>query len=233
MMTNPSNLNFDDYMFKNHNLFDGLSNHVMNTIFRNEKTLHLKKDDVVFEEHQRPEFIYKIIDGNVKKYVNSIYNREHIFYICTPGEYLGYHAAITSENYTDSAMAMTDCTLQAIPKTDFLEAFSHSSILTKRLMSILGHEFGVFVNFTKLLAKYTLRERTALHLIILNKKINNGENDRDILISRNDLGSLIGASTEAVVRILAEFKYEALISAHRSKIKILNIEGLVKVTNIK
>lgn len=228
-----NNLNFDNYIFNNTNLFDGISEQEKAAIFKNQRTLKFKKGDIIFEEHQEPEFIYKIIEGSVKKYVNSIYNREHIFYICTTAEYLGYHAAITSENYTDSAMAMTDCTLQAIPKTDFLEAFSKSNILNSRLMAILGHEFGVFVNFTKLLAKYTLRERTALHLLILNKKINNHANGTDILIGRNDLGSLIGASMEAVVRILGDFKVEGLISSHRSKIKILNVEGLVKVTNIK
>lgn len=225
--------NYDAYIFNNENLFDELPPELTKVLFQNQKIKHLKKGDIIFEEDQEPQFVFKIIEGTVKKHVKSIFDREHIFYVCSKSEFLGYHAALTQNNYLDSATAMVDCTLLAIPKADFLEVVGKSKLLTDRLLSNLGHEFGVFINFTKLLAKYTVRERTALHLLMLHKKLNTSEADNDLLINRTDLSSLIGASMEAVVRILSDFKDEQLISTHRSSIKILDVGGLIKATNIK
>lgn len=232
MMT-TSFFNYNAYIFNNQNLFDGLPSEITYELFQHQKIEYLKKGDIIFEEEQEPQFVYKLVKGIVKKHVKSIYNREHVFYICTKGEFLGYHAAITQNNYLDSASAITDCTLLTIPKADFLEVVGKSKTLTNRLLSNLGHEFGVFINFTKLLAKYTVRERTALHLLVLYKKFMSCETSQELLINRNDLSSLIGASMEAVVRILSDFKDEQLISSHRSSIKILDVEGLIKATNIK
>ena len=37
-------------------------------------------------------------------------------------------------------------------------------------MQNLSHEFGVFVHFSKILAQYNVREKTALALLIINEK---------------------------------------------------------------
>lgn len=231
---NFDNLNFDfsPYLFCNESLLDHLSA-TEDTILRNAEVINVKKGERIFEEGESPKFIYKLLSGFVKKHSNSIFNREHIFYICHKNEFLGYHAVLINGNYLDSATAITDCSLMAIPKDDFLNAITSSEPLSEKLLKYLGHEFGVFINYTKLLAKYTVRERTALHLLILNKKFNQDNYDENsILLNRDDLSSLIGAAKETVVRTLREFKDDHLISTHRSVITLLNIEKLLKVSNI-
>lgn len=227
-----SSIDFSQFIFNNQGLFDDLPKAQYQKLFQNQQELIVKSGDLIFEEHQEPQFIYKIVKGTVKKHVKSIFEKEHIFYICTEGDFIGFHAVITDNNYLDSATAMSDCIIQAIPKNDFLEALSQSKLLSDKLLLHLSREFGVFINFTKLLAKYTLRERTALRLLVLHKKFNKEGSDNDIIINRADLSSLIGASLEAVVRTLKDFKEEQLITSHRSSIKILNEAGLIKVTNI-
>jgi len=43
---------------------------------------------------------------------------------------------------------------------------------------------------------------------------------------------MVGTATESVIRLLSEFKSDKLIDINGRKIKILNLQGLIKIGNI-
>jgi CRP-like cAMP-binding protein len=131
-----------------------------------------------------------------------------------------------------SAIALVDCTIEFIPEQDFIKAVDMSHQLSQRLLKNLSHEFRVYINATKILAKHTVRERAALNLLILETKFrNDSQNDTEIIINRDDLASMIGTAKESAVRMLKDFKDEQLITSKRSSIFIKDVNGLVKVAN--
>ncbi len=145
---------------------------------------------------------------------------------------LGYHAVLSEELYPDSAIALLDSEIDFITIQDFLNAVNSSHLLTQRLLKNLSHEFRVFINATKMLAKHTVRERSALNLLILESKFQvNGETETEIIINRDDLASMVGTAKESLVRMLKDFKEEQLITSKRSSIFIKDYNGLVKVAN--
>jgi CRP-like cAMP-binding protein len=82
------------------------------------------------------------------------------------------------------------------------------------------------------LAKHTVRERSALNLLILESKFQvNEDTETEIIINRDDLASMVGTAKESVVRMLKDFKEEQLITSKRSSIFIKDYKGLVKVAN--
>ena len=147
-------------------------------------------------------------------------------------EYLGYHAILSEEEYPDSATALLDCEVAFIPKNDFLNVVSTSHLLSQRLLKNLSHEFGVFLNATKILARYTVRERTAINLLILQRKFSVKESLKEIEINREDLASMVGTAKESLVRMLKDFKEEKLISTKGRIIFIEDLEGLVKASKL-
>ncbi|ADV50766.1 transcriptional regulator, Crp/Fnr family [Cellulophaga algicola DSM 14237] len=222
----------DKFSFDNQDLLSGLPEAVCKTITKNSVIIHFKAGDAIFIEDNTPEGIYSVKNGKVKKFTVTDHRKEHIFYICKEGEYLVYHAVLSEELYPDCASALTDCDMEFIPKEDFIKAVDKSPILSKRLLRSLGHEFGVFLKATKILAKYTVRERTALNLLILESKYKNNQKlDTEISIHREDLASMVGTAMESVVRMLKDFKEEKLISTKRSSIFIKDHKGLLKVAN--
>jgi CRP-like cAMP-binding protein len=130
------------------------------------------------------------------------------------------------------AIVLLDSEIDFIKTQDFLKAVNSSHLLTQRLLKNLSHEFRVFINATKVLAKHTVRERSALNLLILESKFQVNEKiETEIIINRDDLASMVGTAKESVVRMLKDFKEEQLITSKRSRIFIKDYKGLVKVAN--
>ncbi len=220
------------YSFKNQNLFSELKHGVNEILNSNLVTSNFKAGQPIFKEGDKPKGIYRVKKGKVKKFTQTNFGTQHIFYICKENEYLGYHALLSEEFYPDSAIALIDAQVDFIPENDFRKAINTSHELSQRLLKNLSHEFGVFINATKLLAKYTVRERTALNLLILESKYENScTTETEIIIHRDDLANMVGTAKESVVRMLKDFKEDELISTKRSSIFIKDYEGLVKVTN--
>lgn len=239
MMNEVKNMNRNlfphaKFSFNNLELLSGLPEAICKIISENKITIHRNAGESLFKEGDQPLGIYRIKSGKVKKFTTTNLVREHIFYVCNEGEYLGYHAVLSEELYPDSATALTDCEVAFIPKKDFLAAVSQSHILSQRLLKSLSHEFGVFITATKMLAKNTVRERTALNLLILESKYKNEKDEvTKVTIHREDLASMVGTAMESVVRMLKDFKEENLVTTKRSSIFIKDYNGLVKVANLR
>jgi CRP-like cAMP-binding protein len=223
---------YNKYSFDNQGLLSGLSDHVYKRLIGHRTVASIKSGDSIFNEGDEPEGVYRVLNGKVKKFTATNFGTDHIFYVCRENEYLGYHAILSQELYSDSAAALTDCEIEFIPKNDFQYAVDKSHLLSQRLLKSLSHEFGVFLNATKLLAKHTVRERTAINLLILDYKFKTDSNtETTIRVNRDDLSSMVGTAKESLVRMLKDFKQEKLITTNGRSIYILDHEGLLKASN--
>ncbi|WP_046746021.1 Crp/Fnr family transcriptional regulator [Kordia zhangzhouensis] len=219
------------YSFNNEKILGELPKDILSVLKTGVETQNFKAGAFIFKEGDSPTGIYRVLQGKVKKLTTTSFGTQHIFYICKENEYLGYHALLSEELYADSAIALVDSVIEFIPKENFLKAIARSHELSKRLLKSLSHEFGVFINATKLLAKHTVRERAALNLLILENKFHeNADSETVININRDDLASMVGTAKESLVRMLKDFKDEELITTQGRSIFIKNYEGLVKVS---
>ncbi|WP_298954158.1 Crp/Fnr family transcriptional regulator [uncultured Nonlabens sp.] len=228
-----TNFPYEKFNFNNQDLLSGLTIAECDRLTANKELLHFKAGEQIFKEGIEPKGLYRVLSGKVKKYTATNFGTDHIFYICRENEYLGYHAILSEEEYQDSATALLDCEVVFIPKNDFLNVVSKSHLLSQRLLKNLSHEFGVFLNATKILARYTVRERTAINLLILQRKFSINECLTEIEMNRDDLASMVGTAKESLVRMLKDFKEEKLISTKGRIIFIEDLEGLVKASNYK
>lgn len=224
---------YERFHFKNQSVLQDLPEDVNRILRKNERVIHFKKGETVFKEGTYPSGIFIIESGSVKKKTLGQGGKEHIFYFSYQGEMLGYHSVLSNEPYCDTAITLEPSDLIFIPKQDFLAAVEVSHKLSNHLLTNLSHEFGVFVNHTKILAQYTVRERTALALVLLKgKKEIVAEGDSDLItLSRGDLANYIGTSKETLVRMLTDFKNEKLIRSIGNSIEIMDFQGLISVSN--
>jgi len=232
MKTN--NILNNQFSFNNQDLLTGIPDSICKMIKANMITAYFKAGQSIFKEGQQPKGIYRVKKGKVKKSTQTNFGTQHIFYVCSEKEYLGYHSILSQELYPDSAVALVDSEIEFITEDDFLRAVDASHLLSQRLLKNLSHEFRVFINATKMLAKHTVRERSALNLLILESKFRlQNQEETEIIINRDDLASMVGTAKESVVRMLKDFKEEQLITTKRSSIFIKNYSGLVKVANFQ
>lgn len=224
---------YSKFTFENDDLFNGLPDSVFSIRNKNKRKLFYKEGDIIFREGDCPQGVYRVTKGLVKKTTQTHFRLDHLFYLCKTGEYFGHHALLSDEDHNDTAVALTACQLTFIPKEDFLKALELSHELTHRLLKSLGHEFNVFVSYSKILAKHTVRERMAIFILVLHEKFKlDLALPNPILLSRDDLASLVGTTKESVVRTLRDFKEQRLIQVGGRSIYVRDAEGLLKITNL-
>jgi CRP-like cAMP-binding protein len=191
-----------------------------------------KKGQNIFLEGSFPAGIFYLKDGLIKKYKTDHQGKEHILYLCSTGELLGYSALLCNETYPDSASAIEESKLGFIPKDAFLRVVSQSGELMMGILSSLSHEFGVLVNSVTVFAHMSVRERLALTLLILSRKfkLNEETGYAEIKLSREDLSNMVGTAVETLVRLLQELKKEKVIETSGRIIRILNYKELIMIS---
>lgn len=191
------------------------------------------KGEIIFRQGAVASGIFFVKKGKVKKYQVDQIGREQIIYVANAGELIGYHAILADERYPDSAATLEESVIAFMPKEDFMAIMERSSVLPRRLLKVLSHEFTVLANSISIFAQRSVKERLAITLIVLREKFKEetvaGE---DILInlSRSDLANMVGTGKENIVRFLTEFKAAGILTSQRKKICIKDIKQLIKAS---
>lgn len=226
----------DKWNFKSESILKDLPPEEYALLTENKTEQLYSKGEIIFREAAYPSGIFYIIDGKVKKYKIDKEGKEHIIYVANRGELLGYHAILSEDRYPDSASTLEKSRIAFIPKEDFLKTLQQSSVLSKRLLKTLSHEFAVLANSLSVFAQKSVRERVALQLIVLREKYKINFQPGmpvEIDISRDDLANIVGTVRESAIRILTEFKEAGILKTKGRKIIVYDVNQLIKIANYK
>jgi CRP-like cAMP-binding protein/CheY-like chemotaxis protein len=196
------------------------------------RTISYKKKQVLFSEGELPTCLYYIIEGKVKVFKTDQAGNEYITNICGEREYVGYSNLLEGTTYSTSAEAMEDSQVCTIRKQDFLFLLYHNHDIANQFIKMLSadvvHQEVRMLN----LAYHSVRKRVAEALLLFQSKYHpDGIQSLEMLISREDLSNLVGASKETVIRVLSDFKDEGLIKTTKNSITILNFNKLMRLRN--
>jgi CRP-like cAMP-binding protein len=226
----------DKWHFKSESILKDLPPEDFTLLTANKTEQLYSKGEIIFRESAYPSGIFYIVEGKAKKYKVDQDGKEQIIYVANQGEILGYHAILSDDRYPDSASALEKSRIAFIPKEDFLNTLQQSSVLGKRLLKTLSHEFAVLVNSLSVFGQKSVKERLALQLIVLREKYKVNFQPGmpvEIDISRDDLASIVGTARESAVRILSEFKEAGIVKTKGRKIIVHDINQLIKIANYK
>lgn len=159
----------ENFRLKRDQLFEVLTMEEQDSLMGAGVTHEYRKGEIIFREGGIPTGIFYIKTGRVKKYKATTKGDEQIFYLCSPGEFLGYHAVLGEEYYVDSAATIENSLITFIPKDAFLKVLRSSTTFSNALLKALGHEFSFFANSISNLATKSVRERLAFNLLIWRK----------------------------------------------------------------
>lgn len=223
----------DKWNFKSQSILNNLPEDEYGYLCSNMLEQKYNKGEVIFREGAVASGIYFIKKGKVKKYQVDQTGREQIIYVANSGELIGYHAILADERYPDSAATLEECIIAFIPKEDFLSALEKSTVLPRRLLKTLSHEFAVLINSISVVAQRSVKERLAITLIVLREKFKEGTPfGKEIMInvSRNDLANMVGTGDENIARFLTEFKLSGILRTQGRKICITDVKKLIEIS---
>ncbi len=191
------------------------------------------RGQVIFHEGNRINGIYCINSGKVKIFQIGSEGKEQIIRFAKEGDIIGYRALLSEEPLSASAATLEEATLCFIPKSQVLKVIQENPAFNLKMLKMLSHELGEAARVITDLAQKPVRERLAESLLLLKDTFElDEEKNIQVKLSREELANIIGTATESVIRLLSEFKKDKLIDINGRTIKLVNIQGLVRVANI-
>jgi len=192
-----------------------------------------RRGDILYHEGNRISGFYCINSGIIKVYKTGFDGKEQIIRFAKPGDIIAYRSVLSNEVACTSAKVIEDCQVCFIPSEILTSLVKTNPAYSLELLKLACHELGEANSFITDIAQKTVRERLAEILLLLVNDF--GVDDHDYLkiaLTREELANIVGTATESVIRLLSEFKSDSLVELNGRKIRIMNLKGLEKISNV-
>lgn len=210
-------------------LLDSEEKHVISDNFQIQ---NFKKNEVIYNEGDKPTQLMYLIKGKVKVYKRGNGDRNQIIRMVRPGQYFGYRAYFANEDYVTSSAAIESTQVGFLPMPLVEEHIRRNNDLAFFFIRSLANNLGQSDTRTVNLTQKHIRGRLAESLMVLydNYGYEPDSTTLNIYLSREDLANLSNMTTSNAIRTLTTFASEQLITVDGRKIKILNEEELRRIS---
>jgi CRP-like cAMP-binding protein len=198
-------------------------------IISERKSRQFKKNQVIYYEGDKGNGLYLVLSGRVKTVKLAEDGRELMTGMHNTDNYLGIHALLANEVYSDTATALEDSSVCLIPKESLDKLLNLYPEVAREFIKLLSNDIRGKEEQLLQLAYNSVRKRLAEAILRLHKQP--GQEDDGFKITREDLAAMAGMATETVSRTLSDFKEEGLIEKKGSNIRLLDIPRLTKMKN--
>ncbi|MEJ6589689.1 MAG: Crp/Fnr family transcriptional regulator [Crocinitomicaceae bacterium] len=192
------------------------------------KNSEYKKGEILFSEGGIPRGVFYIHSGLIKIIKSGNEGKEQIIEIAKTGDLVGFRAMLSDKTYNVDGVMLEDTSVCYIQKSDFMQEINLNEQLRNTVIRVLSKELQDRADLLTTMAQKTVRQRSALALILLDD-IYKGN---PINLSRDDLANYVGTATETVIRLLREFKKDGLVGIQGRKITILEMNRLIEISKL-
>ncbi len=208
-----------------------LSKEELKNISHHKDSLDFKKGDVLFTEGNVLNGVYCIKEGIGKLTRLSSNGKEQIVRFVKGGDMLGYRSILSEEPVTLTITVMKEMKACYIPKKEIFDSIKENPNFSLDMMKVVCHDLRDANTTITNMAQKSVKERLADTLLFLKETFGiNEEGFLSIVLTREELSSVIGTATESAIRLLSEFKKNGVIGLEGKKVKILDEAELHKIS---
>lgn len=211
---------------RNFVLFSGLSAHELDAILQPVDNLHVPQHAVLYEEGTAAPSVYTLRSGLIKLKVDLPNGGQRIVRLLRPGDVAGMETLV-GERYHHTAIALQDTDVCHIPREVVMQLDQTNPGVHQALLQRWQKTVDQADHFIVALSTGPAEARMARLLITLGS---NGDHP-EAMLSREDMGALLGITTETASRIMAEFKRRGLVSADKGSDVVCDHFGLTQLAN--
>lgn len=219
---------------KQFSLLDGLDESELEVLNSDRGTQTFAPGEVIFKEGESPKGLLCLREGKVKITKRGILETNAIISLNRPVDFLGIEALILEKKYRTSAVAIDQVSICYLGANNFLKILKQNSTLSLRVMALLAEKNIESNKRMLVLTQKHLRGRLADALLLLHKQYGYQTDNKtlNVQLKRAELAALANMTTANAIRVLSVFAKEQLIDTNKRNISILNIEGLIRVSQL-
>ncbi|MFI5220824.1 MAG: Crp/Fnr family transcriptional regulator [Bacteroidia bacterium] len=195
-------------------------------------TRHIyRKNNVIFYDFQPASFIYLIYKGKLKLWMEGIHSHDLIVSFAKDGDIIGFRGCGQKTTYNLSATTIEDSCIYIISKDIFGQILLENQELYHQVLWRYVAQLGKVERKLRNMAEMNVREKTADAIINLTEEFGVDEDSAtlSIKLSREEIASIAGISTDRIVKQFSEFESENILEVHGQSIKILDKMRLEKI----
>lgn len=215
----------------NTSCFDELTESQKEMIDANMVSLHYKKGENICKQGSFASHIIFLKSGLVKVYLEGN-PKNLILKIAPPNSLIGLPSIYEGNNtFLYSASTYIDSEVELIDIELFKTLIEDNSQFAFRIINTLNENTVQTYGRFYCLTNKQMHGRLADILLCLSERIFR-QDAFNLPLTRSDLAELTGMSTESVVRVMKDFKDDGLIKTDGKVIELLNLEMLLKISNV-
>ncbi|MEI9921357.1 MAG: cyclic nucleotide-binding domain-containing protein [Bacteroidota bacterium] len=195
---------------------------------KDRKVRSVKKKVEIYLEGDNPQSVFFVQSGEVKASKAHPEGKELITNLYKKNDFFGFEPILENIDYQDSAVALQDSEIIAIPRKDFLTLIFSQPDVSASFISLLCKKVAQKEEQLINLAYSSVRQRTA-EALLKTRDMKEEKDKTKLTISREDLARMVGTASESVIRVLSEFRDEGIISVDGGKIEIKQPAKLEKI----
>ena len=225
---------WEDYIDKIGDMLDTLTESQRSELLDHISIVKYKKNDVIYREGDLPTNLLCLISGKVKIYKEGVGGRFQIMRVVGETEYFAYRAYMAGEPFITAAAAFEPCVVLKVPLGIVIKMIQENAALGWFFIQRLAQDLGLSDERTVNLTQKHIRGRLAESLLFLRDSYGMEEDGctLSIYLSREDLANLSNMTTANAIRTLSAFTAERLVATDGRKIKILDTQGLERISKI-
>jgi len=210
--------------------FHCMDDSFLDKISSEKEGMAMKKGTILFKAGDPANTFYCIKSGLVRSYRLSGQGKEQTFRIKTTGDWVGCRDVILSDIYYYAAVCMNDVQACAFPKSVFNE-LNTDPIFQHELLVQMAKFWRDSENQIYSLGTKQIHSKLAEFLITF-YKTNNCQEEVTLTVTREIIASIIGTTTESVIRSLSDFKAREWIDIDKNKIIFKNVNAIQSIAEI-
>ncbi len=232
MIKNPNcdNLICEQCIVRAKSAFKNLTTLEYQNLYAQKVCKFYKRGEIIYQEGHRLRGVYCVYQGKLKLYKIGPEGKEQIIRFALPGDLIAFRAILSQESACMTAQAIEDAVLCHIPAKTFLDLARENPNFSMHLIQISCKELNESNKFIVDLAQRPVKIRLAQTLLLLLDTFGvDKDGFIDVILTREEIASIVGTATESVIRYLSELKKNGLIQLNSKKIKILKPNELEKM----
>ncbi len=185
--------------------------------------IQFKKGETIGKQGAITSYFLLLAEGMTKSYLESP-ARNFNFMISNPYDFIGL-SSLFGNHYYFSTTALTSSLVYLIDKQLFIQLLTQNPSFNIAIMKWYCNSYKIVFNKLNCIANKQAIGRMADTILYLCQEVF-FSNIIPSTITRKDIASLAGISTENAVRILSDFKNDGIITVVSSQIEVNKIEIL-------
>ncbi|MHA2610267.1 MAG: Crp/Fnr family transcriptional regulator [bacterium JZ-2024 1] len=186
-----------------------------------------EKNQYIFLENQQPSGVYCVYSGSVKIIKQIDTGKEFIVRHSRPGELVGYRSVLSRNRYNACGQAMEDSILCFIEAQDFEKLVEENPSFTRSLLQRLAYELGVAEERLRDISLHPARARLAqFFLRCLEQSPTKSTKKIPVPYNKKDIAAFLGMTQQTLIRILAEWKKNNILTLNNNTCEIHKIDAL-------